>query len=47
MLRGGQGAEPLPCEGGVGLDQYDVRQLDGWHGHPTLAMMARAYLCMT
>ena len=31
---------------GVGLDQYDVRRLDGWHWHATLAMMARAYLCM-
>ena len=30
----------------MGLDQYDVRRLDGWHWHATLAMMARAYLCM-
>ena len=28
----------------MGLDQYDVRRLDGWHRHTTLAMMARTYL---
>ena len=39
-----KGQSPSPAKAGVGPDQYDVRRLDGWHRHTTLAMMARAYL---
>ena len=31
-------------KGQVGLDQYEVRQWDGWYRHITLAMLAHAYL---
>jgi SRSO17 transposase len=31
----------------VSLDQYQVRQYDGWHRHITLAMLAHAYLAVT
>ncbi len=41
---GAKGQSPSPAKAGVGLDQHDVRRLDGWHRHTTLAMMARAYL---
>lgn len=28
----------------VGLDDYEVRNWDGWHRHVTLALMAHAFL---
>ncbi len=31
-------------KGEVGLDQYEVRQWDGWHRHITLCLLAHAYL---
>ena len=43
-FEGAKGQTPASAKAGVGLDQYHVRRLDGWHRHTTLAMMARAYL---
>ena len=41
-----KGQRPSPAKAGVGLDQYDVRRLDGWYRHTTLARMARAHLSL-
>ena len=30
----------------MGLDQYEVRQWEGWYRHITLAMLAHAYLAV-
>ncbi len=34
------------AKGEVGLDQYEVRQYQGWYRHITLAMLALAYLAV-
>ena len=34
------------AKGQVGLDQYEVRRLDGWYRHITLSMLAQAYLAV-
>ena len=41
-----KGQSPSPARAGVGLDQYNVRRLDGCHRNTTLATMARAYLSL-
>jgi SRSO17 transposase len=32
------------AKGEVGLDQYEVRNWNGWHRHVTLSLLAHAYL---
>lgn len=34
-------------QGGVGLDEYEVRSWTGWYRHITLALLAHAYLTVT
>ena len=34
------------AKGQVGLDQYEVRNCEGWYRHITLAMLVHAYLAV-
>ena len=34
-------------QGGVGLDQYEVRRWEGWYRHITLCLLAHAFLAVT